>query len=387
MNPRIMLAAGEVSGDVQGAKLAQEIWAFNPQISLFGSGGPQMAASGVKILADYRQRAVIGFFEAFQYLPAYFFLFFKMKKILASQKPDLLVLIDNQGFNLPLAKEAKLLGIPTIYYIAPQEWIWGSPQSLKNVSRLITKILAIFPEEAELYQKSGANVSYIGHPVVDLIDEGVAKSDRLFLSKELGLNPDKKYLALLPGSRLQEIKNLSPFLFKAANLIKQALSDIEFLIPVASEAYLPLIKKIARKQKIFDHFYLGKSQNILKVSELALTVSGTVTLEAALLETPLVIIYKLLKITEFVGRRIFKINLPMIGLPNLILGEKIIPELIQEEVTAQNIAEAALKILRNPAEYQRIKQALVRIKEKIGPGGAVKKAAFEILKLLPIGKD
>lgn len=378
-----MIFAGEISGDTQGAKLAEEILKLKPAVVLFGLGGSQMARAGVKILKDSTTHGVFGLFEVLRHLPAYIFLYFKTKKKLTQEKPDLLILIDNQGFNLLLAKHAKTLDIPTVYYIAPQDWRWGVEYNMKTAAALITKILAIFPEEAEIYRKMGRAVSYIGNPVVDLIDPEVEKAPAEEVKKILGLNPQKKYIGLLPGSRWQEIEKLGPVLIGAAEIMLQKIPELEFLVPVADQRFLPVLEKTRKKSGAPVHFFPAESQKVIKASEIVLVASGTVSLEAALLEVPMVIVYKLSGLTEWVGRKILKINPKMIGLPNFIYGEMFIPELTQKEANSLKIAQTALEILADPAKYQEIKKKLAVVKEKCGPRGAVKRAAQEILEILP----
>jgi lipid-A-disaccharide synthase len=382
MPQKIMFSVGEISGDFQGANLAREILKIRPELFLCGIGGSRMAEAGVRILADFTYRGVVGLVEVLKHFPAYGLLFFKVKRILKKAPPNLLVLIDNQGFNMILARAAQKLGIPTVYYIAPQEWLWGKTKNLLGVARTITKILAIFPDEAEIYQKAGARVVYIGNPIVDLIPANLEVKSQNQVALELGLASGRRYLTILAGSREQEINHVAPLLFKAAAILSKKLKDIEFLVPVVDERFLEKINREINNLRLPARIFLGKSHEAIKISVLALATSGTVTLEVALLLKPMVIVYKLSRITEWVARKILKINLPSIGLPNLICGARLVPELTQKEATPVKIAQEVLGILDDPGRYQKIVEGLKTVKERVGERGAVSRAAQEIIAML-----
>jgi lipid-A-disaccharide synthase len=377
---KIMVSAGEVSGDIHAAYLIKALKSLDPHLTFFGIGSERLKAEGVKIFFDITARATVGLLEALPNLPYFYFTFKKMVALMRQERPDLLLLVDSQGLNMPLAIEAKKLGIKTAYYIPPQEWLWGNRRNLKKVADNIDLIIAIFEKEYQSYKQAGGKVVYFGHPLVDMVKPSLSKADALSLF--FG-SPEDTYptISLFPGSRKHEIENLLPVLLKAASLIKQKLLHARFLISVASlgtmKHVFPLVGDYGPKA-IVDQSY-----NILSVSDIALCTSGTINLEASLLGIPNLMIYKLSPLTYFIGKHILKVDkkIPFFSMPNLLLNSPVIPELTMKAANPQRIAAEALAILNNPQRAAEMRAAFSLLKEKLGQPGVISRCAKEILML------
>ena len=376
---KILVSAGEVSGDVHGAYLVKELKKLRPDIYFFGMGSERLAAEGVDIRLDITNQGTIGIFEALPNLLPIYSAFSKMTKLLTQEKPDLVLLIDSQGFNLPLAKFCKKAGIKTVYYIAPQEWLWGSPAGVKKVSETIDLIVAIFEKEYAVYKKAGANVVYFGHPLVDIVQPTLSKeaARKTFLGIDARIvnRQTTNIIALCPGSRTREIKNLFPILLKAAEVIQKSKPNVFFIIPAASKDVANNIKTIISHYKIVEN----QTYDVLNASDLAICTSGTINLEASLLGIPNIMIYKLSPLTYFIGKHILKIGekLKYFSMPNILMNEKIIPELIMDEANPERIAQEALAILKNNDQASR----LLALRKMLGAAGVVARCAAAILML------
>ncbi|KPJ69698.1 hypothetical protein AMJ44_02815 [candidate division WOR-1 bacterium DG_54_3] len=373
---KIMISAGEVSGDAHGTFLVRELKKLDPNIYFFGMGSEKLLAEGVDVKLDISQRGTIGIFEALPNFFPIYITYLKMIRLMKKERPDLLLLVDSQGINMPLAKAAKKLGIKTIYYIAPQEWLWGSSRGIKKVAVTLDLILAIFEKENEVYKLAGGKVAYFGHPLLDIVkpplNKGSAKKQ--LLGMEAG-----PVISLCPGSRTQEIKGLFPLLLKAGEIISQEIPEARFLIPAASTNMIKEIFGLIcdfRPKAIVGHTY-----EILSVSDLALCTSGTINLEASILGTPNIMVYKLSPLTYLVGKYILKIGekLPFFSMPNLLLEEKVVPELVMDQANPEKIAAEAISILKSPARREKMKASFVKLKNKLGSPGVISKCAQAIL--------
>jgi lipid-A-disaccharide synthase len=375
---KIMISAGEVSGDVHGACLVREIKKLRPETEFFGVGSEQLAAAGVDVRFDITRRGTIGIFEALPNLFPLLALFQKIKKMVLAEKPDLVILIDSQGINFPLAKFCKKAGLKTVYYIAPQEWLWGTPKNVKLVAETVGLIVAIFRREYEAYRRAGARVVYFGHPLIDLVKPSLSRAEarNKFLGGTAGHSP---VIALCPGSRTQEIKGLLPILLRAGKLIQEKLPDARFLIPAAT--FDTIKDGFGLVEDFHPQAVVGQTYDILNASDLALCVSGTINLEASLLGVPNLMVYKLSRLTYLIGKYILKIDkkLKYFSMPNILLDEKIIPELVMADANPQTVAAAALEILRDPPRQARMKRAFARLKAELGAPGAVRRAADAIV--------
>ncbi len=373
---KIMLSAGEISGDIHGSALAKELKKANSALYLFGMGGEKMRLSGVDIKYDLSAKGTVGVMEVVKFLPSILTGLCKMKRLLRKEKPDLLVLIDYQGFNMLLAKSAKKLGIKTVYYIPPQEWLWGTPKGIKNVVNTIDKLLCIFEEEAKIYKNNGGNAIYVGNPNVDTARPGSSKEE---FCKTAGLNPKFPIFGLFPGSRHQELDALLPVFTGAAGLIKKKIPNAQFVIALSSLQFKTRVLSYLRKHKINIPAVYGRSHDILGASNVAIAASGTIIMEAAIINTPAIMAYKISNLTYLIAKHIVKIKLPYFTMPNIIANRMIVPEIMQSEATQQNIADKAVQMLFDPEEIKAIKDGFRQVRARLGPPGAVKRAAEEIM--------
>ncbi|MFA5103929.1 MAG: lipid-A-disaccharide synthase [Candidatus Margulisiibacteriota bacterium] len=371
-----MLSAGEVSGDIHGAALAKELKKSNSALYLFGMGGEKMRLAGVDIKYDLSAKGTVGIMEVIKFLPSILFGLAKMKKLLKKEKPDILTLIDYQGFNMLLAKYAKKLGIKTVYYIAPQEWLWGTPKGIKNVVETIDKLLCIFEEEAKIYKENGGNAVYVGNPNIDTARPSSSKED---FCKTAGLNPKFPIFGLFPGSRHQELDALLPVFTSAAGLIKKRIPNAQFVIALSSLQFKTKVNSYLQKHKINIPALYGRSHDILSASNVAIAASGTIIMEAAIINTPAIMAYKISALTYLIAKHIVKIKLPYFTMPNIIANKMIVPEIMQSDATECNIAGKAVQMLTDPEEIKAIKEGFRLVRARLGAPGAVKRAAEEIM--------
>jgi len=370
---KIMISVGEASGDLHGASLACALKSIQPDIKIFGMGGQAMKAAGVDIAHDIADLGVIGIVEIIKSLPKLFRLRDSLAELMERERPDVLVIIDYHGFNIRLARIAKKKGIPVISYICPKVWAWGRGRA-KEVAETVEKVAAIFPFEVDVYQEAGANVEFVGNPLLDIVQTTMSKSEAY---EFFGAQPEKPVVMLLPGSRQQEIINLLPVMLTAAEKIVQELPDCQFFLPVASTISREMLMQIINSHNVEVTLTDKNTYDLMNIATMGIAASGTVTLEAALLKLPTVIIYKVAAISYFIGKLVVKI--PYISLPNIIAGRKILPELVQSLATADNVALEALPILLDPNVRGTMINDLIEMRQKLGTTGAVQRVAQEVL--------
>ena len=378
---KIMISVGEASGDLHGASVALALKAIQPDIKLFGMGGQGMRAAGVDIVYDIADLGVIGFVEIIKNLPKLFRVRDMLGQLMDTERPDALVIIDYHGFNIRLAKIAKSKGIPVISYICPKVWAWGRGRA-KEVAETVEKVAAIFPFEVDVYSEAGANVTFVGHPLLDIVKTTMSKTQAY---EYFGASPEQPLVILLPGSRKQEIVNLLPVMLEAAVKIREEVPNCQFFLPVASTISREMLQNILREYNIPVILTEKYTYDLMNIAHMAIAASGTVTLEAAILKLPTVVIYKLATLTYLIGKMIIKI--PYISLPNIIAGRKIVPELVQYDVSADNITREAIPILTEPNVRNKMLTDLAEMCQKLGPTGAVERVAREILAVAhsPVG--
>jgi len=371
----IIIVCGEASGDLNASSLAKAIKEIEPEIKISGVGGQLLRDSGGEIFYDIKGLSVMGLFDVLKKLP----LFFSLKKLILKkiqeEKPDAIVLVDFSGFNLRLAKEINKM-IPVIYYVSPQ--VWASRQGrLKTIKEYIHKMIVLFKFEEEFYRRHGIDADFSGHPLLDIVRPSIEK--REFLEK-INLSESKKTIALLPGSRQSEINNILPCMLKAAVRIRKKIPDVQFIVAkspqVNSESYIEKINGLDIDLKIIE----GKTYDCLNAADFCLVCSGTATLETAIMQKPFAIIYKMNLLNYLLYRP--QVKVPYIGMVNIVAGKMVIPEFIQFKATADNIAEAALRILNDPAAAEDMKNNLAQVKSSLGPSGASARAAKIILDFL-----
>ena len=370
---KIMISVGEASGDLHGASVALALKNLQPDIELFGMGGQAMKAAGVEIVYDIADLGVIGFVEVIKNLPRLFALRDTLGELMETQRPDALVIIDYHGFNIRLAKIAKRLGIPVLYYICPKVWAWGRGRA-KEVAETVEKVAAIFPFEVDIYSAAGANVTFVGNPLLDIVKTTMTKT---VAYEYFGAIAGQPLVVLLPGSRKQEIVNLLPVMLEAAVKIRETVPNCQFFLPVASTISREMVQDIISKYNITVNLTEKNTYDLMNIADMGIAASGTVTLEAAILKLPTVVIYKLATLTYLIGKMI--IQIPYISLPNIIAGKKIVPELVQYAVTAENIAAETVPILTDPHVRTKMLRDLAEMCQKLGPAGAVQRVAHEIL--------
>jgi lipid-A-disaccharide synthase len=362
---KIMMSAGEVSGDVHASYLARQLSGN----TLFGMGGEHMRQAGVDVKVDITAIASVGIVEAIKHLPAQLSAFYKMKKLLTEERPDILILIDSQGFNMPLAKFAKKNGIRTVYYISPQEWLWGTTKGLVDMAKNLDLVISIFKKEHETNIAAGINSFYFGHPLLDIVRPSMSKQE--YFSK-YGLDPNIRIIALCPGSRPHEIEKLLPILIKAS----KQLGNCQLVMPVSSSKYAHKIHSMTAKHAPNIKVIEGNNYSVLKYCDLAIAKSGTIVLECVILNTPVIMFYKLSRLTYILGKYLLKIRLPYYSMPNLLVNKMIVPEFVMEEATPKNLVMSAADIIEAPLkETSGYKDVLA----ELGESGAINKAAQKII--------
>ena len=375
---KIMFSAGEVSGDLHASFLYKELKKLLPDAYFFGMGGEKLADSGCDIRLDITALGSIGLLEA---LPRIFSLnsaLRQMKALLSKERPDLLILVDSQGFNMPLAGFARSLGIKTCYYIPPQEWLWGTSRGLKKVVDRIDLILAIFEKEYEAYQQAGAKVLYFGHPLLDIVKPSLSKLEAR--KKFFGIYAEP-VISLCPGSRTQEINALLPVLLRAATLIKRSLPDVRFLLPAASswakEKIIDSLRFFPLPIKVVEDV----GYDVLNCSDLVIAASGTINLESSILGVPNIMAYKLSWFSYLIGKYILNIDkkIKYFSMPNILLNEKIIPELIMRAANPENISGAAVRILSDKPGRDKMAASFRRLLSKLGAPGSISRYASAIV--------
>ena len=365
-----MIVAGEASGDIYGANLVIALKKLAPDIIFFGLGGPEMKKVGVRIMYQLSALAVVGITEIIPRIRYIFRALRELKKALKITPPDLVILIDYPGFNLNLAKKAHSLGIPVLYYIPPQVWAWREGR-VKKIAKRVDRVAVILPFEKEFYQRHGLTVEYVGHP---LLDESLPERGKEKIKESLDIGFERgPILGLLPGSRAEEIVRMIPVMVGAAEIISRYYPRLYCILPLASTVREEVVRPYLKDAKIDIKIRRYDTKAILKIADLALIASGTATLEAAIMETPMVIAYKLSPLSYILGRFLAKVS--NIGLVNLVAGKAVVPELIQGEATAIRLAEEGLAILKDDRLRTDMKKELRLVKDQLGQGGVSNKAA------------
>ncbi|MBM3259131.1 MAG: lipid-A-disaccharide synthase [Candidatus Sericytochromatia bacterium] len=380
--PVLFLAAGEVSGDVHGAALAKALLAQEPSLRLMGWGSHRMADAGVDLEADLVAHAAVGLTENLASVVPSWRALRAARRRLAEVRPAAVVLIDFQGANMALARMARGLGLPTIYYISPQEWIWGLASGPRKVAEGVDEILAIFAREAEVYREAGGQVTFVGHPLLDLQPDAAAIAN---IRRHVG--GASPVLGLFPGSRAQEVERLLPPFLEAAALLQERTPGLGVVLPVAAPHVTDLVDAALRAagwqvgmepgpRKVL-RFAGVPGMAVMGTCDALLAASGTVTLEAAVMRVPVVAAYKVSAMTAFAARRLLRI--PYVTLPNIVAQRGIIPELLQEAVTPSALADAVAPLLHAGLPRNAHLEGLDAVRTQLGEQGAVARAAARIL--------
>ncbi len=377
---RLFIISGEASGDLHASGLIRELLSSRPGLQIACVGGERMASAGAYVLVPSRQLSVVGLFEVFSHLYPIVSAYRKVKRWLKENRPDLLILVDFPDFNLLMARHAKALGIPVFYYISPQIWAWRRNR-VKKIRALVDKMAVILPFEEEFYKGFGVDVSFVGHPLLDTID--VDAIDTHDIKRQLGIGTDNILLCLLPGSRKGEIRKHLPVMLEAAQKIKAGCRELRCCIatnPDVSALVKEIFDGFGLDIKEFVHVVEGRTYEAIKASRLCLAASGTVTLEAAIIGTPTVVMYKVSPMSYVVGKRLIRV--PWISLVNLIAEKEVVPEFIQDRASPENIASCSLQILTDKRTEEDMKKGFKEVVRRLGDRGVASRAAKFALELL-----
>lgn len=384
---RIFISTGEVSGDLQGslliAALKRQAIAFGLELEIVALGGEKMAAAGATLLGNTTRIGSFGFLESVPYiLPT-----LQVQRLaiayLKHNPPDLVVLIDYMGPNLAIGNYIRrhLAQVPVVYYIAPQVWVCPiTPRDTERIIYVSDKLLAIFLQEANYFQEKGANVTWVGHPLIDSVQNF---PDRQAARASLGIGEDTISIALLPASRSQEIKYLLPVMFQAAQVLQEKLPQIHYWIPLSLEIFRQPIEQAVQQYGLRATVVSGQQKEVLAGADLAITKCGTVNLELALLNVPHVVLYRVHPVTYWIATKILKISFPFASPTNLMVMKQVVPEFIQEQATPENLIQASLELLLNQSRQQQMIADYQQMRQSMGEVGVCDRAAKEILQLLP----
>ena len=373
---KILVVTGEASGDMHGANLVRAIRARDGSIDVFGVGSKNMRNAGVTMLADAAEISVVGATEVFTHLGAIYRVYARLKRFLRNERPDLLILIDFPDFNILTGKAAKRLGIPVVYYISPQVWAWRKGRA-KTIAELVKTIMVLFPFEVDVYRRAGADVRFVGHPLADVVRSDLTQQQA---RTALDLQQTGKIIALLPGSRRKELRHLLPDMLAAARQLLQRFPGVQFVLPVAPTLSREFVETFLSESGVAVRVIDGQVYDVLRASDAAIVTSGTATLETGLMSVPMVIVYRVSKLSYWIGRLIVRVQ--NIGLVNIVAGRRIVPELVQDEVTPENISREIETVLRDPEQYEAIRNELLRVRTLLGEGGASGRAAAVIMEAL-----
>ncbi len=367
--PRLLISCGEPSGEFYAAELVAELRKQHPDLEAVGLGGDRLAAEHVRLLAHLKDLAVVGLFEVLSHLRRIKTLFDSVVAEAARFRPDVAVLIDYPDFNLRLARELKKLGIPVVYYVSPQLWAWRRGR-IKDVKRDVAKMLVIFPFEEQIYRDAGVPVTFVGHPLIDHVRP---PADRAAIARKLGLEGDRPVIALLPGSRNKEVGFNLPPMMGAVRLLREKRPDLQFILAAAPHLRADALQEATRIGVIVKE---GATRDVLSAARVAVVASGTATVETALTLTPMVVVYRLSALTYTLGKPLLSVsNYAMV---NLIAGRVVVPELIQGDFTPSRVTEETLRVLDEDASRTEMLKNLEEVREKLGKGGATRRAADEV---------
>ncbi len=368
---RVLISCGEASGDLYAGALTRELRELDPGVAVAGLGGDRLREAGATLLGDYHRLTVTGLAEVVKILPRSYGMYRRLVARARAERPDVFVAIDFPDFNFRLASAMRGLGIPVVYYISPQLWAWR-PGRMRTMRRIASHVLVIFPFEEAIYREAGVPVTFVGHPLLDLVPP--APNRAAFLAS-VGLRADRRTIALLPGSRPNELREILPTLVDAARRLA-ARGDTQFLLARAPHLDDSLFKPAAQSGLPLA-IVEERADDVLSSSDLVITASGTATVQAAIHECPMVIVYRLSGLTYRLGKPFVKLE--TYGMVNLIAGRRIAPELIQEAFTADAVVSHATTLLDDPAAYSAAKQALRTVRERLGAPGASRRAAAAVL--------
>ncbi len=370
--PRIFIVTGEASGDLHGANLAKAVWALDPKADLVGIGGAAMRSAGVRLVPGVPQLDVMGL-VGLSNVRAIVQRIRKIRQLLKTEPWDLVVLIDNPGLNLHFARIAKAAGRRVVYYIAPQIWAWR-PRRIKWIQRRVDHVVVILPFEPEIYQRAGVRCTFVGHPLLDAV---ASAYDRQALRRRFGMEESSRVIGLLPGSRKAEINMLLPVMLEAAAKLSLIEPKTRFILAQASSIDDNLLQAWLKQSSVPVHVVHDQATEVMAASDVLLIASGTATLQAAIVGTPMVLVYKTTAFTYRLARWLIRVK--WIGLVNLVAGRSIVPELIQDDANADRLSREANRLLSEIDAYNEMKQGLKEVRDSLGEPGASHRAAEVVL--------
>ncbi|NQT81613.1 lipid-A-disaccharide synthase [bacterium] len=379
MTPRkLMVVAGEKSGDLHASRIITSLKKLSPSVEVFGVGGESMLRSGAEILTDITGLAVVGLAEVASNYFTFRRLFRRLIEVARRRKPDVALLVDYPGFNLRLAPALKSLGVKVAYFVSPQVWAWGR-RRINKMRKCVDRMIVVFDFEVPIYRRAGIDVVFVGHPLAEVLTPTMSRED---FRREAGIPEEAKVVAILPGSRLQEVSRHVPVMGKAAEIIRGKVADARFILPAASEELAGECRRLLEKHRVSVPITIVKDVvcNAVSASDAAIVSSGTATLETGCLGVPLVVVYKISLLTYLIARRLITIS--NIGLINIVAGKTVAPEFVQREARPGAIAEEIVRFLTDPGVHGAVRRQLSEVRAKLGSPGASQRAARAILDLM-----
>lgn len=375
MIERIMMIAGEASGDLHGSGVVRELKAQVPTVDVYGVGGDYMKREGMELVYHVRELSVMGFAEVLSKLPLLQSVQKTLVGLLKYRRPDLVVLVDFPGFNLRFARRVKEDRIPVLYYVSPQVWAWGK-RRLRRMKNLIDKMLVVFPFEEKLYEQEGIPVEFVGHPLLEAIERDEKTSlDRRGFCRHYGFDPLKRILGLFPGSRVDEVKNHLSVMVRAALLLKKK-HDLDVGVSVAPTIPVSLYKdQLVHEDGV--RLVESNTYGLMRYSDVAAVASGTATVETACFGTPMVVVFRTSKLSYLIGRLLVRVK--HIGMVNILAGRRIVPELVQGKLSVENLARELDTYLSDESSRQRVRQELLQVRTMLGDPGASRRVVKAIL--------
>ncbi|MEW6544036.1 MAG: lipid-A-disaccharide synthase [Nitrospirota bacterium] len=363
---------GEASGDLHGANLAAAIRALCPEAEILGVGGPKMQAAGVKLILGIEGLTAIGMI-GWAVLSRSVRTYVTLARFLRRQPLGAVVFVDNPGLNLRLARVAKRAGHRVAYYVAPQIWAWHAGR-INVIKRVVDRMIVILPFEREIYERAGVRCDFVGHPLLDVV---APSYDRSELRKRFGVDGASRVIGFLPGSREREVRDLLPVMLRAAATLARTHPGLQFVLAQAASLSARLLEDLLAGSGVSVRVVRDQPNEVMAASDLLFVASGTATLQAALVGTPMVILYRVSRLTYWLGRLLVRVK--CIGLVNLVAGRKFVPELIQRDATPERLCEEASRLLDDELANREMSAALRRVREELGEPGASRRAAAAVL--------
>lgn len=368
-SPHYLIIAGEASGDLHGSKLVSALMTRYPNARFTGMGGSRMREAGVNTLFGIERMGAVGIVEVLGDFGHYYKVYRTLMKEIASRRYDAVILIDYPTLNLRLAKQGKHFDCPVFYFISPQVWAWRKGR-IKDIRECVSKMFVILPFEEKMYLDAGVDAEFLGHPFVDLVYPGRTREES---QKKYSIDPDIKTIGLLPGSRMNEVNSLLDVMIQASEKIKSELGYCQFLLPVADSIDPNLIRQRLGDNRLNIQLIEGEPYDVMNSCDMLIIASGSATLEAGILGCPMVIIYKLNPLTYLLAKLL--VSAPLVGLVNIVAEEEVVPELIQGQVTAENICTEVLAVLQSPEKEKAVRERLLKVKSTLGDPEVMKAVA------------